>query len=273
MKNHFRADGALCVIEALQHMQARALERWQAERHDPLLWRASGKPLRRHEVQAPIMQAALALEGDPSLIGTHSLRFGGASALWVACRDSAVVKRWGRWASEAFQGYLWEARGNAAGVAAAMAGADLTQIRGYVVLGHPDHAADGSTATVRSPPTKGFTRLSVSPLPRVRHQVCSGCVPAPQDPKVRFHRLGTFRRGIGPSDSDGSHTSHAETGTFCASRRPSFQSNRHRVPRHLHYPSRAHGLIAFAVKKLPRTRGIVGAVEAAGRLACVTCQL
>ena len=130
VKNHLRAAGALCVIEALQYLQARAPERWRTERHDPLLRWANGKSLRRHEVQAPIMQAAAALGGDPSRIGTHSPRFGGASALWAAYRDSAVVKRWGRWASEAFQGYLWEACGNATGVAAAMAGADVTQIRG-----------------------------------------------------------------------------------------------------------------------------------------------
>ena len=129
VKNHFRADGELCVIEALQHVQSRAPERWLTEQHEYLLRWANGKPVRRHEVQAPIMQAAAALGGDPTRIGTHSLRFGGASALWAAYRDSAVVKRWGRWASEAFQGYLWEARGNAAGVATAMAGADLTQIR------------------------------------------------------------------------------------------------------------------------------------------------
>ena len=130
MKNHFRAAGVLCIIEALQHLQARAPERWQTEPYDPLLPWANGKPLRRLEVQAPIMQAAAALGGEPVRIGTHSLRFGGVSALWAAYRDSAVIKRWGRWASEAFQGYLWEARGNAAGVATAMAVADLTQIRG-----------------------------------------------------------------------------------------------------------------------------------------------
>ena len=28
VKNHFRADGVLCVIEALQHVQSRAPERW-----------------------------------------------------------------------------------------------------------------------------------------------------------------------------------------------------------------------------------------------------
>ena len=96
VKNHFRAAGELCVIEALQHVQARAPERWYTERHDHLLRWANGKPARHHEVQAPIMQAAAALGGDPARIGTHSLRFGGASALWAAYRDSAVVKRWGR---------------------------------------------------------------------------------------------------------------------------------------------------------------------------------
>ena len=135
VKNHFRADGGLCVVEALQLLQTRAPARWQSEQHDPLLRWANGKPLRRHEVQAPVMHAATALGGNPSRIGTHSLRFGGASALWAACCDPAVVKRWGRWASEAFQRYLWEARGNASRVATAMAGADLTQIRGWPSAG------------------------------------------------------------------------------------------------------------------------------------------
>ena len=102
VKNYFRAAGGLCLIEALQHVHARAPERWQTERYDPLLRWANGKPLCRQEVQAPIMQAAAVLGGDPARTGTHSLRFGGASALWAAYRDSAVVKRWGRWASETF---------------------------------------------------------------------------------------------------------------------------------------------------------------------------
>ena len=81
----------------------------------------------RAQIQAPLARAAAALGSDPTRMGTHSLRFGGASALWAAYRDSAVVKRWGRWASDAFHGYLWEDRNNARGVAQAMATADLTQ--------------------------------------------------------------------------------------------------------------------------------------------------
>ena len=73
--------------------------------------------------------------------------------------------------------------------------------------------------------------------------------------------------GTEPSDSDGSHT---EAGTFCALRRPSLISNRRRAPRHPRYPTRAQGLIALAVKRLPRTRGTVGTGEALGRLASVS---
>ena len=39
-------------------------------------------------------------------------------------RESA----WGRWHSDAFPGYLWEARDMAQGVASSMAAADLTMV-------------------------------------------------------------------------------------------------------------------------------------------------
>ena len=128
VKNHFRSGSDLCVIEALEFLQALAPRRWNEEKDSYLLANAHGKPLRRAEIHASLARAASALGGDPGRMGTHSLRFGGASALWAAYRDSAVVKRWGRWDSEAFQGYLWEARSNAEGVSAAMAKADLTEV-------------------------------------------------------------------------------------------------------------------------------------------------
>ena len=62
-------------------------------------------------------------EGD---LGAHSLRFGGASALWAQYQDTSLVKRWGRWASDSFQTYIWEARETAKGVAQKMITADLT---------------------------------------------------------------------------------------------------------------------------------------------------
>ncbi|CAK9112112.1 tRNA 2'-phosphotransferase 1 [Durusdinium trenchii] len=41
-------------------------------------------------------------------------------------QDTALVKRWGRWASDSFQTYVWEARETARGVAQKMITADLT---------------------------------------------------------------------------------------------------------------------------------------------------
>ena len=82
--------------------------------------------MRRVHIQAVLTRAAVAMGHAPDRIGSHSLRFGGASALWAAFHDSAVVKRWGRWASDCFHGYLWEGRDGAKGVASAMGQADLT---------------------------------------------------------------------------------------------------------------------------------------------------
>jgi hypothetical protein len=89
------------------------------------LW-TNGKPLRRHELHAYLVRAAIASGQPPSRFGSHSLRFGGASALWAAYHDSALVKRWGRRASDCFHQYLWESRKGAEGVAEAMASVDLT---------------------------------------------------------------------------------------------------------------------------------------------------
>ena len=70
----------------------------------------------------------MATGANPDSVGSHSLRIGGASALWAAYKDSALVRRWGRWSSDAFHGYLWDARLAAQGVSDSMAEADLTQI-------------------------------------------------------------------------------------------------------------------------------------------------
>ena len=99
-----------------------------SEEGDPFITWADGKPVTRLDLQAVISRAAVACGDDPSRMGSHSLRFGGATALWAAFRDSALVQRWGRWQSEAFHGYLWEGRDNAKGVAEAMAAAQIAML-------------------------------------------------------------------------------------------------------------------------------------------------
>ena len=72
--------------------------------------------------------AAVDIGANPDYFGTHSLRFGGASALYNAYKDTGLVQRWGRWASSFFQGYVWESRTAATGVAEQMSRADFTMV-------------------------------------------------------------------------------------------------------------------------------------------------
>ena len=76
------------------------------------------------------MQASVAEGVEPGDFGSRSLRIGGASALCAAYKDAALARRWGRWNSDAFQDYLWDARDMAAGVACQVAAQDLAMVRG-----------------------------------------------------------------------------------------------------------------------------------------------
>ena len=99
-----------------------------AERHDRLFIWPDGRFLVRNEVQQVLCSAAVAEGADPDSVGSHSLRIGGASALWACYKDNALVRRWGRWSNDALHGYLWEARESSRGVSDSMAAADLTQV-------------------------------------------------------------------------------------------------------------------------------------------------
>ena len=116
----------LCVIEALAILYKHAPQSHCSgtDAHDQLLCDRHGVHLSRETVQAVLREAALATGASGESIGSHSLRFGGASALWSAYHDSGLVKRWGRWASDSFHTYLWEDRKGASGIATAMAGTD-----------------------------------------------------------------------------------------------------------------------------------------------------
>ena len=73
------------------------------------------------------MARAATEEGLPGdRYGSHSLRIGGGVALYLQCKDVEIVRRFGRWQSSAFHGYLWEGREQNRGVAAAMARGGMT---------------------------------------------------------------------------------------------------------------------------------------------------
>ncbi|KAL3667664.1 hypothetical protein V7S43_007217 [Phytophthora oleae] len=53
-----------------------------------------------------IKSAAESSDEDPRRYGTHSLRSGGVTARFAAGADSNTVKQFGRWNSNAYEGYI-----------------------------------------------------------------------------------------------------------------------------------------------------------------------
>ena len=80
----------------------------------------------RTEVTELLEEAAVADGFEPSMVGSHSLRIGGACSLYHQFGDIELVRRFGRWRSSAFHVYLWESREDTKEVAKGMAGDNTT---------------------------------------------------------------------------------------------------------------------------------------------------
>ena len=109
---HASGDGEICVVKALTALFRQFPERRQGgtESYKPLFRLPSGAMLLRSLVQAWLSKAAVS-EGLPGdRYGSHSLRIGGATAIYLACGETETPKRFGRWASGSFSLYLWESR-------------------------------------------------------------------------------------------------------------------------------------------------------------------
>ena len=102
-KNH------LCPVQALWRMKQVWPARFNAghaESGKPLFRWSSGRVLKRLEIQHLLQQAACGVGLPPERFLSHSLRIGGATALFQATADVELVKRMGRWSSSAVQRYL-----------------------------------------------------------------------------------------------------------------------------------------------------------------------
>ena len=101
----------MCIRDrALAELQRQCPERFGngAEAHKPLFRRGDGGPILASQIRT-LLEVAGEWEGMPAdRFGTHSLRIGGATALYHTVQDLERVKRFGRWKSDAFHGYLWE---------------------------------------------------------------------------------------------------------------------------------------------------------------------
>ena len=127
-RNHFRSGDDLCPVLSTIQLFRNFPQRYGGgiEAQGPLFVLSSGEMVPRQAVTALLEQAARALNMPEGDFGAHSLRFGGASAIWASYNDSTMVKRWGRWSSDSFQTYIWDARKTAAGVSKQMSQVDLT---------------------------------------------------------------------------------------------------------------------------------------------------
>ena len=99
----------LCPVKALERMKAVWPLRFQtghAESQLPLFRWSSGAVLKRTEIQLFLQKSAegVGLPADRFL--SHSLRIGGATALYQATADIELVKRLGRWTSSSVHRYL-----------------------------------------------------------------------------------------------------------------------------------------------------------------------
>ena len=81
---------------------------------------SDGNVLHRDKVESTLRKAATQLKLPVSVFSTHSLRAGGATAMWAAGFTVEEIQRRGRWASQCFRLYLWESRHKAKDVASRM---------------------------------------------------------------------------------------------------------------------------------------------------------
>ena len=100
----------LCPVEPMVKFRDVAPHRFgeHPEAVQPLFKWTKGTTLKRLEIQALLQRAAVAQNLPPSRFMSHSLRIGGASALFQATGEIETVKRAGRWSSSTVQRYLWD---------------------------------------------------------------------------------------------------------------------------------------------------------------------
>ena len=93
--------GPVCPVKAMARLIT--LQEWGGDSEE----RVFGK-WPRNRLSAILRLAGSAIGIPASRIGNHSLRSGGATAMWRAGYDIEVIKRRGRWKSASPQGYLWD---------------------------------------------------------------------------------------------------------------------------------------------------------------------
>ena len=72
----------------------------------PMFRKADGTAFTTDEIRAIVRQLCLAIGEDPLLFGAHSLRIGGATALFAAGAEPIHIRTMGRWSSDCYRLYV-----------------------------------------------------------------------------------------------------------------------------------------------------------------------
>eukprot|EP00435_Cladocopium_sp_Y103_P046957 s1496_g13.t1 len=115
----------VCVVQAMVEFKEVAAHRFSgAEALMPHFRWANGTVLKRIEIQNVLQRSAKAVGLPADRFQSHSLRIGGASALFQATGEVEVVKRTGRWTSGAVHRYLHDSGDVVSGLSKRMATVD-----------------------------------------------------------------------------------------------------------------------------------------------------
>ena len=114
----------LCVVEAYKQLRRMRGSSWDA--NGPLLEAPGGWIASREAIATSIKTAAVELNFPASDFATHSLRIGGATALFGAGVPFEEVRRFDRWASDCWRRYVYESRESTRDFASKMAESPCT---------------------------------------------------------------------------------------------------------------------------------------------------
>ncbi len=93
----------MCPVRAVRDLFAVFPERAEQERLLPLMRWEDGSPVERDQLRHELEHSGVEMGLPKGTTGAHSLRIAGTSALYQATGGNApLVKRLGRWSSDAF---------------------------------------------------------------------------------------------------------------------------------------------------------------------------
>ena len=117
---HDSPNADICAVQAYVDLFNEYPAKFTKNVDKPVSYWKNGSPIPAESVTALLRAAASHNGNSPTAYSPHSLRAGGASALYQATHDIDLVARFGRWRSKCISVYLWESHLFYAGLGTAM---------------------------------------------------------------------------------------------------------------------------------------------------------